>query len=198
MPFCSLEGKPRVVRALQAWSFYLGRQSSVIALVTSLKPLDQASAASTFSAKRTHLYASASLGWLFCHLQPWESWRSEAKVRRPPIYDRVEKMSVPVPGTVHEIRSSWVLIIIWITRKLSKNTCEEFPWWSSGYESAFQCRGHRFGPWSWKISNAVEQQSPRATATEPRTELLEPPCPRALTWQQEKLPQWEAHALKLE
>ena len=41
------------------------------------------------------------------------------------------------------------------------------PWWCSGQESACQCRGHRFEPWSGKIPHAVEQLSPCATTTEP-------------------------------
>ena len=41
------------------------------------------------------------------------------------------------------------------------------PWWHSGWESACQCRGHGFEPWSGKISHAAEQLSPCATATEP-------------------------------
>ena len=41
------------------------------------------------------------------------------------------------------------------------------PWWSSGKESAFQCRGHGFDPWSGKIPHAVEQLSPSTTTTEP-------------------------------
>ena len=41
------------------------------------------------------------------------------------------------------------------------------PWWRSGWESACQCRGHRFEPWSGKIPHAVEQLGPWATITEP-------------------------------
>ena len=33
------------------------------------------------------------------------------------------------------------------------------PWWHSGYESACQCRGHGFEPWSRKIPHATEQLS---------------------------------------
>ena len=40
------------------------------------------------------------------------------------------------------------------------------PWWSRGEESACQCRGRGFDPWSRKISRATEQLSPRTTATE--------------------------------
>ena len=46
------------------------------------------------------------------------------------------------------------------------------PWWRSGWESACQCRGHRFEPWSGKIPHAAEQLGPWATTTEPA--CLEP------------------------
>ena len=39
--------------------------------------------------------------------------------------------------------------------------------WLSGGESASQCRGHGFDPWSEKIPHAAEQLSPCATTTEP-------------------------------
>ena len=41
------------------------------------------------------------------------------------------------------------------------------PWWRSGWESACQCRGHGFEPWSGRIPYAAEQLGPWATATEP-------------------------------
>ena len=41
------------------------------------------------------------------------------------------------------------------------------PWWRSGWESACQCRGHGFEPWSGKIPQAAEQLGPWATTTEP-------------------------------
>ena len=40
------------------------------------------------------------------------------------------------------------------------------PWWSTGCESACQCRGHRFYPWSGKIPHAAGQLSPYVTSTE--------------------------------
>ena len=57
------------------------------------------------------------------------------------------------------------------------------PWWSSGYESTPQCRGHRFNPWSRKISHAAEQLSlwPSVSwnswARVPW--LLKPECPKS-------------------
>ena len=41
------------------------------------------------------------------------------------------------------------------------------PWWRSGWESACQCRGHGFEPWSGKIPHAAERLGPWATTTEP-------------------------------
>ena len=41
------------------------------------------------------------------------------------------------------------------------------PWWRSGWESACQCRGRGFKPWSGKIPHAAEQLGPWATTTEP-------------------------------
>ena len=46
------------------------------------------------------------------------------------------------------------------------------PWWRSGWESACQCRGQGFEPWSGKIPHVAEQLGPWATITEPA--CLEP------------------------
>ena len=46
------------------------------------------------------------------------------------------------------------------------------PWWCSGWESACQCRGHGFEPWSGKIPHTAEQLGPWATTIEPAS--LEP------------------------
>ena len=43
---------------------------------------------------------------------------------------------------------------------------ERLPWWSSGWESTCQCKGHGFNPWSGRIPYAVRQLSPCATTTE--------------------------------
>ena len=42
--------------------------------------------------------------------------------------------------------------------------------WSSGWESACQCKGHRFDPWSGRIPHALGQLSPFATTTEAWTQ----------------------------
>ena len=43
---------------------------------------------------------------------------------------------------------------------ISENTLLGLPWWHSGWESACQCRGHGFEPWSGKIPHAAEQLGP--------------------------------------
>ena len=41
-----------------------------------------------------------------------------------------------------------------------KNCGSGLPWWRSGWESACQCRGRGFEPWSGRIPYAAEQLSP--------------------------------------
>ena len=50
---------------------------------------------------------------------------------------------------------------------LTSKPCLGLPWWSNGWESACQCRGRGFEPWSGKIPHAAEQLGPWATTTEP-------------------------------
>ena len=50
--------------------------------------------------------------------------------------------------------------------KIGKIEIRGLPWWRSGWESACQCRGHGFEPWSGKIPHAVEQLGPWAATTE--------------------------------
>ena len=57
-------------------------------------------------------------------------------------------------------------VIIFKTETNKKNI-PGLPWWRSGWESACQCRGHGFEPWSWKIPRAAEQLSLGATTAEP-------------------------------
>ena len=65
-----------------------------------------------------------------------------------------------------------MLLFLRMTECISKNYLG-LPWWRSGWESACQCRGHGFKPWSGKIPHAAEQLSPWATTTEPvRLELV--------------------------
>ena len=56
-----------------------------------------------------------------------------------------------------------------------RKVCKGLTWWSSGKESAGQCRRHRLNPWLRKIPHAVEQVSPCSRARE--LQLLSPrPC----------------------
>ena len=54
------------------------------------------------------------------------------------------------------------------------------PWSSRGWESAFQCRGHRFDPWSgsWDPTcHGATQPTPQLLSTLPPPQALEPaPC----------------------
>ena len=47
---------------------------------------------------------------------------------------------------------------IYIERGFLKHLDCGLPWWSSGKESACQCRGRGFNPWSRKIPHAEGQQ----------------------------------------
>ena len=51
--------------------------------------------------------------------------------------------------------------------KSIKSEVKWLPWWRSGWESACQCRGHGFEPWSGKIPHAGERLGPWATIAEP-------------------------------
>ena len=62
------------------------------------------------------------------------------------------------------------------------------PWWRTGWESACQCRGRGFEPWSGKIPHATEQLGQWATTTEPAR--LEP------VLRNERPRRWEARALQ--
>ena len=53
-----------------------------------------------------------------------------------------------------------------INRKFKKKLIEGLSWWLSGKESACQCKGHGFDPWSRRIPPSTEQLSPWATTTE--------------------------------
>ena len=60
-----------------------------------------------------------------------------------------------------------VIISIDVDKVLIKFNTQGLPWWRSGWESACQCRGHKFEPWSERIPHAVEQLGPWATIAEP-------------------------------
>ena len=62
----------------------------------------------------------------------------------------------------HILSSSRLSYILMIKNKISG-----LPWWRSGWESACQCRGHGFEPWSGRIPHAAERLGPWATIAEP-------------------------------
>ena len=66
-------------------------------------------------------------------------------------------------GLEHTGHSINMCLIITLVKKLYPG----LPWWRSGWESACQCRGRGFEPWSGKIPHAAGQLRPWATATEP-------------------------------
>ena len=49
-----------------------------------------------------------------------------------------------------------------------KKLCPGLPWWSSGWESTCQGRGHRFDLWAEKIPCASGHLRPSDTATKPK------------------------------
>ena len=61
----------------------------------------------------------------------------------------------------------WQLWAGLVHKLCSKRHSRGLPWWRSGWESACQCRGHGFEPWSGKIPHAAEQLGPWATTAEP-------------------------------
>ena len=62
---------------------------------------------------------------------------------------------------------SFLMAVFYTKYILLKYLVWGLPWWRSGWESACQCRGHGFEPWSGKIPRAAEQLGPWATTTEP-------------------------------
>ena len=61
-----------------------------------------------------------------------------------------------------KLRNQPFKITLYIYRLLYKNLMAVgLLWWSNGpEESTLQCRGHQFHPWSRKIPDAMEQQTP--------------------------------------
>ena len=69
------------------------------------------------------------------------------------------KMGIRIP--FYELAKKMIWVSIWKVTGAPLG----LPWWRSGWESACQCRGHGFEPWS-KIPHAAEQLGPWATITE--------------------------------
>ena len=52
-------------------------------------------------------------------------------------------------------------VCIWLIHfGVQQKLTQGLPWWRSGWESACQCRGQGFEPWSGKIPHAAEQLDP--------------------------------------
>ena len=92
-------------------------------------------------------------------IQPIERWIKMLKYRN---------WKAVIRGSTGE---HWVQVN-WFVKISIKSHDSGLPWWRSGWESACQCRGHGFKPWSGKIPHAAEQLGPWATITEPA--CLEP------------------------
>ena len=54
-----------------------------------------------------------------------------------------------------------------VKKKMIQNCHMGLPWWRSGWESACQCRGHGFEPWSRRLPHATEQLGLCTPTTEP-------------------------------
>ena len=67
----------------------------------------------------------------------------------------------------------------------------DFPWWLSGKESACQCRGHGFDPWSRKIPRAVEQLSLHTTTRESQEPRARAAATREASTMEARAPQLE-------
>ena len=78
-------------------------------------------------------------------------------------------------------------VALFIMKMPNKTKGLGLSWWSSGEESACQCRRHKCDPWFRKIPRAVEQISPCATTTKPACcSYWNSMCPRAGVPQQKK------------
>ena len=96
-----------------------------------------------------------NIPWQVC---TWQSLPSELDA------EHFAQKSVHIIIKVRETGTQWH----WGWNKNSiKIKGSGLPWWRNGWESACQCRGHGFEPWSGKIPHAAEQLGPWATTAEP-------------------------------
>ena len=106
----------------------------------------------------THImeYYSAIKEMKYCHLQ----------------YSQMDTENITLSEVNQTEKDKYYISLICRIKKiiqmnLYKKQKQGLPWWRSGWESACQCRGHGFEPWSGRIPHAAEQLGPCATATEP-------------------------------
>ena len=88
----------------------------------------------------------------------WGSGKSDAQTSQPWVPLQTRKLLL-------QVFTSWTQYVSSVFFKEEKS--RGLPWWHSGWESACQCRGHGFEPFSGKIPHAAEQLGPWATTAEP-------------------------------
>ena len=97
---------------------------------------------------------------------------------------------------IHELENTmllWCLFLpnwsIDLNKAQSKSQKTGLPWWRSGWESACQCRGHGFEPWSGRIPHATGQLSPEPQLLSLRVWSLCSATERPRQWEA-RAPRW--------
>ena len=115
-------------------------------------------------------------------VQTWEWERDYVKKngQNPQFNERCESTSKSsiIPGKIISKRPKWRYIIIRLSKgkakreswKQQEKSNPGLPWWSSGQDSACQCKGYQFQPWSGKIACAKRQLNPCVPTIEPRVQ----------------------------
>ena len=113
--------------------------------------------------------------------QRWKDWSAKTGIRAQ-LYLQEDQKQPKCPRVEGFLRELWYARQLWkwhcgiMASDLGENSWHTLhfkkqdtglPWWRSGWESACQCRGHGFEPWSGKTPHAAEQLGPWATIAEP-------------------------------